>query len=68
MDLVRVETKSQVCMLLSFRSKGMVHVRFQVLMAVHINITASFDVMPCSLVERYQSFGGIYCLHLQAVF
>jgi len=46
----------------------MVHIRFQVLMAVHINITAFFNVMPCSLVDRYQSSGGTYCLHLQAVF
>jgi hypothetical protein len=29
------------------------------------NSTKFLDVMPCSLVEYYQSFGGTYCLHLQ---
>jgi hypothetical protein len=27
--------------------------------------TAVWDVTPCSLVDCYHSFGGIYCLRLQ---
>lgn len=58
MDLVRVETRSQVCMLVIclLGVKEWCMLRFQVLMAVLINITAFFNVMPCNLVERDQSF------------
>lgn len=68
MDLVRVETKSQVCVLVIclFGSKGMVHVIIRVLMAVHINITVFCDLMPHTLVDRCQSFQGASCLHFQA--
>jgi hypothetical protein len=32
---------------------------------VSIKITALRDVMPCSLVDSYQRFGGTCCLHFQ---
>jgi hypothetical protein len=34
-------------------------------MAVTMKGTIFWDVMPCSLVENYQRFGGMYSLHLQ---
>jgi hypothetical protein len=40
-------------------------VRLEVLMAVNIKNAAYRDVTPCSLVERYQYFGGTRYLHLQ---
>jgi hypothetical protein len=30
-----------------------------------MKITIFWDVTPCSLVDRYQSFGGTCCLSLQ---
>jgi hypothetical protein len=33
--------------------------------AVNAKIIVAWNVVSCSLVCRYQSFGGAYCLHLQ---
>jgi hypothetical protein len=30
-----------------------------------MNVTAVCDVVPCSVVERSQHFGGTRCLHLR---
>jgi hypothetical protein len=30
-----------------------------------MQVTVFLDVMLCSLVERYQHYGGTYCIHLQ---
>lgn len=40
-------------------------VMFEVLMAVTMKITVSWDVMSCSLDVRYQGFGENCCLSLQ---
>jgi hypothetical protein len=37
--------------------------RFQVLMAVSMKMTAFWDIMPCNLAEVDQCFRGSYCLH-----
>jgi hypothetical protein len=42
-----------------------VNVRFQVLTAPSMKMTAFRDVAPCSLVEVDGCFRGAYCLHLQ---
>jgi hypothetical protein len=39
-------------------------VGFEVLMAVNMKTAAFRDVTPCSLVERYQYFGGASYLDL----
>jgi hypothetical protein len=41
--------------------------RFQVLTAVVMKNAIFCDAMPCNMVEIYQGFGGIYCLHLQGI-
>jgi hypothetical protein len=41
--------------------------RFEVLTSVNISIKVFWDISPCSLVDRYQSFGGAVCLHLQSI-
>jgi hypothetical protein len=38
---------------------------FEVFTAVKIHIVIFWVMTPCTLVGRYQSFGGTYCLHLQ---
>jgi hypothetical protein len=38
--------------------------RFGVIMAVHMEITVFWDVMPCSLVESYHT-AGTSCLQLK---
>jgi hypothetical protein len=38
-------------------------VRFQGLVAVMVEITVMWHVLPCSSVDRYQNCGGICCLH-----
>ena len=35
------------------------------LTAITVKVTVAWDVTPCSLVRRYQLFGGSSCLHLQ---
>jgi hypothetical protein len=40
-------------------------VRFELLMPMTVKVTASWDVELCSLVDKYQCFGGICCLSLQ---
>lgn len=35
-------------------------VRFEVLTAMDMNVTALWDVTPCSLIRAYQRFGGTY--------
>jgi hypothetical protein len=42
-----------------------VHVRFEVLVAVSMKITAFLDVRLCDVVDHYQHFGGTCCLHFQ---
>jgi hypothetical protein len=32
---------------------------------MRLKIVVFWDVTPCTLVNRYQRFGGICCLHLQ---
>jgi hypothetical protein len=39
--------------------------RFQVLTAASINITAFWDIAPCSFVNVDRRFRGAYCLHHQ---
>jgi hypothetical protein len=34
-------------------------------MAATTKNTAFWDVIPCNLVDHYQSFGRTHCLHLQ---
>jgi len=36
-----------------------------VLTALNIEATGFWNVAPLSLVDQYQGFGEIYCLHLQ---
>jgi hypothetical protein len=38
---------------------------YKVLTAVNMKITLFWNVIPCSLVERYQCFGRTCCFHLQ---
>jgi hypothetical protein len=38
-------------------------VRFQVLTAASLKITAFCDIEPCSVVEVDRRFRGVYCLH-----
>jgi hypothetical protein len=38
--------------------------RFEVIMAVTIEITVFWYVIPCTVVEYYHNFGGTFCLHL----
>ena len=39
--------------------------RFEVFVAVGKKVIDFWDVtMPCSLVDRYQNFGGTSCFHL----
>jgi hypothetical protein len=40
---------------------------FEVFTAVEIQVEISWVVMPCNFVLGYQLFGGLRCLHLQAV-
>jgi hypothetical protein len=40
-------------------------VRFYVLAAANVKITAFWDVAPCSVVEIGRRFKGAYCLHHQ---
>jgi hypothetical protein len=40
-------------------------VRFQILMAANMKMTAFWDIVPCSLVEVDRRFRGAYCLHHQ---
>jgi len=35
------------------------------LTAIAVKVTVVWDVTPCSLVRRYQLFGGSSCRHLQ---
>jgi hypothetical protein len=42
-------------------------VRFQVLMAAGMKVTAFWDIAPCSLIEVERRFRGVYCLHHQGV-
>jgi hypothetical protein len=39
------------------------HMRFEVLTTASIPITVSWDVTPCSLVNKYQHFRGTFCPH-----
>jgi hypothetical protein len=39
--------------------------KFEVFMAVDTKIRVIWDVMQCSLVDRYQSFRGTSYFHLQ---
>lgn len=39
--------------------------RSYVLMAISIKIMVFWEVTPCSLVDGYQYFAGISCVHLQ---
>jgi hypothetical protein len=39
--------------------------RSEVLLVVTVKITAFWGVLPCSLVDRYQHFGGKRCVHLE---
>jgi hypothetical protein len=39
-------------------------VRFQVRKVANMNMTAFWDIVPCSLVEVYRRFRGAYCLRL----
>jgi hypothetical protein len=41
------------------------HVKFEVITSMTMKNTVFWDMMPHSLVEVYQCFGGAYCLHLQ---
>jgi len=36
-----------------------------ILTALNIEATGFWNMAPLSLVDRYQGFGGIYCLHFQ---
>jgi hypothetical protein len=40
-------------------------VRFQVLTAASVKMTADWDIVPCSPVEVDRRFRGAYCLHQQ---
>ena len=51
-----------VCLCLTLTTE---RVRFQVLMTMNIKLTARLDVMPCIIVDKYQSFGGIRCFPIQ---
>jgi len=42
----------------------MIYVRFEVFMAVKIQIEVFWVVMPCSVVLGYKHFRGPCCLHL----
>jgi hypothetical protein len=46
-------------------SNGITDMRLENLMAVNVKITVFWDGMPCSLVDRYQCFGGTSYLQLQ---
>jgi hypothetical protein len=37
--------------------------KLQVLTAANMNMTAVWDIAPCSLVEGDPHFRGAYCLH-----
>jgi hypothetical protein len=37
------------------------HTKFRVLMLMNTRITVFWVVTPCSFVDRYKLFGGIYC-------
>jgi hypothetical protein len=39
--------------------------RFRVISVVTLRVTIVLDVTPYSLADRYQLFGGSYCLYLQ---
>jgi hypothetical protein len=43
------------------------YVRFNVIVAVNVEIIVVWNVASCNLVDRYHLFGGTYCLHLQEV-
>jgi hypothetical protein len=44
---------------------GLGDVRFEVPKAMTMNIIVFWDIMQCSVVDRYQHFGESCCLHLQ---
>lgn len=43
---------------------ALISLRFEVLMVVSIKKNVFWHVMPCSLLDRCQHFGGICCLHV----
>jgi hypothetical protein len=46
-------------------NKRLRSVRFQVLAAAGMKMTAFLDIAPCTLVEVDRRFRGAYCLHYQ---
>jgi hypothetical protein len=47
------------------KGKHIFRVKFQVLMAGHMKITALWEIEPCSLTVVDLYFGSAYCLHHQ---
>jgi hypothetical protein len=43
---------------------GLGYVRFEVPKAMTMNIIVFWDMIQCSVVDRYQHFGETCCLHL----
>jgi hypothetical protein len=39
--------------------------RYEILTKATVKITVILEVTLCSLVDRYQRFGGTYCFHLR---
>jgi hypothetical protein len=44
-----------------------IYVRFQVLTAAGLKITAFLNVTLCNLLDSYQRFGGTFCLDLHGI-
>jgi hypothetical protein len=42
------------------------YLRFKILTAVQMSLSAFWVVTPCELQGRYHCFGGTYCLYLQS--
>jgi hypothetical protein len=59
------QQKTQTFWVTKLLTKQHTYLRFQILMAVYIQIMVLWILMLCGLTGGYQHFGGTHCLHHQ---